>query len=859
MMRNNMKSFTVRASVLAVQGALLTLAALPAAYAQESVAELTKPTNTVEMGVGYTDRNSYKFGEYNGLEKKGGHLLGGFDVSGGGGDDSALRYRITGSDLGLDTRNLGAEFGEQGKFRVTFGYDEIVKNRSDSFMTPYNGAGSNNLTLPTNWATNARNCTVAGSAATVGQVVGTAGCGNYLVVQSSTAKASTATPTGNMLALTAAEIADFHNFNLSTQRKKADLGINLALNNQWQISATASHEKKEGALAIGQPFGTTNAQVTVPNPIDYTTNQFELKVNYKGEKSFAQASYYASIFQNGIQSVTYQNPYFSSAVPVISATGVVTYPWNDTGRFASAPANQFHQLNFTGGYNFSKTTKLVANLAYGRNTQDQAFQPLGTGAWETAPAGVLPTSSLHGLVVTKSVDLKLTAKPIKDLQLAAAYKYDEKDNQTPAGRWSWRDTDQQNPYVTGAAAGSTVLSSGSAGPTTLGGMNTTVSGGRNNILTAPYSKKVNQLNLDADWSFMKGQAVKGGLEYQTLKRSCDDSLWTAACENTVDQHESTARIEYRNNMLETVNGRIGYVRSDRRVGTYGQPELVSLVAPNISTRFAYTDRTRDKLRASINWQPVDALDLTAGYDYNKDDYQLGKNPTISGTYTAGGMPVGLDSAKSDVLNLDANYKISDKLSVNAFYSREDTKSLLVGNVNPAANPVATSPAWSANMKEKTDTYGIGFRALQLASKWDLAGDYIKSKATLPYELAGGGASVASTATAYAGLAGTWTDFPNTYSESDQLKFNVKYTVDKHSAWRFTYIYEKLSSANPLTNNGLQIGTANTASAGSATAVVNGVAVPATQVVPLSELMPTNEQAPNYSVQAFGITYIYSFK
>ena len=36
----------------------------------------------------------------------------------------------------------------QGRFRLTFGYDELRRNRSDSYQTPYNGAGTNVLTLP---------------------------------------------------------------------------------------------------------------------------------------------------------------------------------------------------------------------------------------------------------------------------------------------------------------------------------------------------------------------------------------------------------------------------------------------------------------------------------------------------------------------------------------------------------------------------------------------------------------------------------------------------------------------------------------------------------------------------------------
>ena len=52
-MNKNHRSFTTRAMVVAVHGALLAMAAMPIAYADEEMtaAELTQPTSTVEVGV----------------------------------------------------------------------------------------------------------------------------------------------------------------------------------------------------------------------------------------------------------------------------------------------------------------------------------------------------------------------------------------------------------------------------------------------------------------------------------------------------------------------------------------------------------------------------------------------------------------------------------------------------------------------------------------------------------------------------------------------------------------------------------------------------------------------------------------
>jgi hypothetical protein len=89
--------FTTRVPVAAVRCVLIAMAM--AAYTDPALAqtaeELTKPSSTVELGVGNVSNGSYKAGEYNGLQKKGAFLIGDVDFRGGGAYDSgsAMRYR----------------------------------------------------------------------------------------------------------------------------------------------------------------------------------------------------------------------------------------------------------------------------------------------------------------------------------------------------------------------------------------------------------------------------------------------------------------------------------------------------------------------------------------------------------------------------------------------------------------------------------------------------------------------------------------------------------------------------------------------------------------------------------------------
>ena len=148
-MNMNHGGFAARASVAAVRIALLSMALAPAAFAADAeapdpaVTAQTRPTNTVEIGAGYVSQDSFKFGQYNGLFNKGLYGIFNIDVLGGApyDSDSTQRYRIYGTNLGLDDRYLYGEFGAQGTYKVWGSYDQLRSNygTGDTYQTPHCG------------------------------------------------------------------------------------------------------------------------------------------------------------------------------------------------------------------------------------------------------------------------------------------------------------------------------------------------------------------------------------------------------------------------------------------------------------------------------------------------------------------------------------------------------------------------------------------------------------------------------------------------------------------------------------------------------------------------------------------------
>ena len=886
-MKNRQQAFAVRASVIAVRAALIGVAAMSVARAAESddVKQQTQPTSSVEVGAGYVSQDSFKFGEYNGLFNKGAYGIFGFRAYGGGTYDTAdpTRWSITGTDLGLETRDVAIQYGQQGRFRIDVGYDELRRARSDTYQTPYLGAGGNTLTLPANWArpvvpqvnptgVNFRSLspTTGLAPSLVGGVVTPPTAAQQAIVN-------------NILAN---DVPAFHNVDIDTKRKRLDGGFSYNIDANWQIKVSARTEKKDGLKLMS----TVSSQVSefaavIPDLIDQTTDQYNASITYSVPKGFFQAAYYGSVFKNDVGSMTWSDV----NDPSKSAT------------MSSAPSNDFHQFLLTGGYNFTRTTKLVMSGSYARNTQDDAF--ISTAQNNQLPLG-LPTSSLHGLVETSDFNARLSAMPVKGLNLNATYKYNDRDNKTPVNTYYFQDANEAR-----ATAASPFNAALGLAPNTLGS-------NINIYANRPYSKRLNQFNLDANYAVAPGQSILGGYEYQQIDRSCPGS-WIN-CADAPRTRENTLKAEWHANPRDDVDARLAYAYSERRVN-YDENAFLALVpaanlvpaggatesayqylqetgltgfgpvagfpttpltgnaaifSPNNNIlpqalygsrnnineevgmrRFNMADRNRNKARATVNWQANEKLGLMGNVEYLDDDY---KNSVF-----------GLQSMRSWAATLDGSYSMNEALSANLFYTYEDRTTKTAGesysansntaNVGGVAgntvvdggcfatvqqrnNNAKIDPCnnWATDMRDKVNTLGAGLRYRGLmGGKLDVASDVLFSWARTDIAVSGGSyvnnplAVANRPAVTPAVLFIPAQNFPTVTNNSVELRITGVYSIDKSSAIRAFYWYQHLNSTDYV-YDGMQFGT-------------------------ISAVMPSNEQAPSYNVSVVGISYVYSWQ
>lgn len=883
-MKTHTSSPTLRTLVVAIQAALLALGAAGAARASDeddAVRELTQPTNYVEVGALCVSDDSFKFGEYNGLADQGGYGIFNFGFGGGGAydSDSAVRWRVEATNLGLDTRELRFEYADQGLFRLDLGYDELRRNRSDSYQTPYLGAGTSVLTLPSSWR--APRVPQVNANSINFRSLSPASSQTPAIVGGATVQ-PTAAQLQQMAAIAASDTAAFHEVDLGTKRKRTEAGLTYQISPRWDVRLSAQSEDRTGL----KPLGTVSSQVSefsaiIPDKIDQTTEQYNVTFGYTADKLYAQFGYYGSIFDNHVRSMTWQDV----NDPTKSAT------------MSSAPSNEYHQFHGTAGYRFSNATKLVVNAAYARNTQDERFL-----VNPQLPLGV-PVDSLDGKVITKSFDARLTSRPWTGLNLLAGFKFDDHNNETPVNTYIFQDANEAR--ASGASAFNAALG---LAPNTLGS-------NINIYANRPYSKLLRQADGSADWTVSEGQHLKAAVQFQQIDRKCNGS-WIN-CADAPRTDESLGTIEWRTSVIEDLTTSLSYTYSHRNAN-YDENAFLALVpmanviptggatqsvyqyilstgltgfgpyagfpttpltgdaaifSPNNNIipqalygsrnninellglrRYNMADRNRDKVRAKASWQASEKLSLDGSVDYDNDDY----NHSL----------YGLTASKNWALNLEAGYSISDHASSTVFYTYEDRKSDSAARaygsnsntafVGVAANTIVSGGCfdtvqarnnnakidscldWTSDSKDKVHTFGVGLNFKDLVGgKLALSGDLVGTRARTRIGITGG--SYVNNPLAAANQPPVTpavyfipaADLPTVRTDTLELRLNGRWKLNKSSEVDAFYWYAHLKSKD-YAYDGMQFGS-------------------------ITNVMPSLETAPGYNLSVIGVSYTYHWQ
>lgn len=335
---------------------------------------------SVGFGSAHPDHPSARFGQYNGITGSKNWVFGNLN----------LRYKpdrdyvdFSGNNLGMDNQEVTLAAGRYGSYGLLLGQDKFASPIALDAQTPFIGAGSDRLTLPTGFVRGAN--------------------------------------TGAMT-------------NLASSRKSTDLGLDRTTNrvglfltptDRWRFEISAEQYSVQGKKPLGGMmwFSTSTA---LPAPVDEKTSIFGAALNYRGDRTQWSAAYKLSKYDNHFNSLTFDNPFLGLASP---PTNVLTPELQ--GRLSLAPDNLQHTLSITGAVNnLPLASRLTLNIERSRMEQDETFLPYAYRAVLVTQAQ-LPRSSANIHVDTTHVNLNLSSRPLANLTTNLRYRFRERDTDIP--------------------------------------------------------------------------------------------------------------------------------------------------------------------------------------------------------------------------------------------------------------------------------------------------------------------------------------------------------------------------------------------------------------------------------------------
>lgn len=477
--------------------------------------------SAAELGVGYVEDDAFRFGRYTGLDDDGAFVIGGANAAGW--TDSGRRLEVEATNLGLDSRYLRLDYGKVGQYDLYLEYDQIPNNLFDTAQTPFDRSDRDDLTLPPDW--------IGGPT------------------------------TGEMPLLD----ESLRSFDIETERRRTTAGARWHFAEPWTMDVKVRHETKKGTDIIGGAVGLGFGSVTssiLPKPIDYETDEVEVKLGYAKGRGNIELAYYYSGFRNRFDALGWENPFtLNSGAP------------RPDGSLALSPDNHFNRISLSGGYRFGETTRLSGALSWGRMTQDQGFEPVTVNPDITVDG--LPRDSLGDADVADAF-LRLTSRPADGWNLRATYRYHDRDDDFSSMTYDYVAMDSRP-------------------------------GGE--VTTRPLRYSRHDFSAGADYRFNEIASLALDYGYEQKKRDYEDVEREKTEENALD---AKLRLNVRDGLQFSLYGGLA-----ARDGSDYEPEEEQ---NPLLRKYHYADRDQDKLGASLLWLARDDISVSASVDYLKDDY-----------------------------------------------------------------------------------------------------------------------------------------------------------------------------------------------------------------------------------------------
>lgn len=673
--------------------------------------------------------------------------------------EGAYSIEVTGGAAGQHDQYYGLQFGRTNAWKVKLFFSETPHVFTHRYRSLWTGVGT----------------------------------GNLMLLPPLTPGGTTSNATDN--ANVAAVALNAPPSTLSLTRKKIGARIDVDLSKTWKAYLAYSLERREGARPFGAVWGNAGgtAPIEIPEPIDYETHAILAGVQFAGELNAFNLRLSASLFENKIDTLTFQNPYRIAPPPGMTtapAAGAYTQ-----GQFDLVPSNEAYNAraeytrslpNFYRGF-------VTLVVAAGTWRQNDSLIPYTTipgltvtnvsvlpgGSWDTT--GALSRKSTEANVDTLLSDLTFSFNPTEKLNLKLKGRFSETDHKTapflavnPNAVYLDADSSTAGNQTRGLTFDGVTgvwgrLPNDGSGQNILMGTNANPAGNIP-IKSTIYSSEQLRFGPTAEYRLGKVSSLNANVEREITRR-----------ENRVRKRtwEDKFKVGYVNRGLGNSSLRLSYEFAQRRgdpyYPSYYDGVFSSAIAPIPTTAganvtswaarnnsgirtFDLADRDRHVVNARLDTMLRPNLDAGVSIQARESDYPASD--------------YGRKKQSNRSFNLDLNYQPSPRQTVYGYYSYELGRNrqraiangqgtvtiglvTALGIVTPDnAIAIGSAPdgpvypllnAWKVDSTDRNHLLGVGFK--QEIGKVSLNLDYSYSTARtrIEYDYTVGGAINAANA------------------------------------------------------------------------------------------------------------------
>jgi MtrB/PioB family decaheme-associated outer membrane protein len=479
----------------------------------------------------------------------------------------------------------------------------------------------------------------------------------------------------------------------------------------WKFDLRGERRSRAGHKAYGGPFG-RNSTMEILEPVDHSTVEGEALAHYRGGPVAVQASLGASVFENHIDRLFWDNP-----KRITDRIGSVSSgDGSQAGQLDLYPDNKLLRGAASLSWQLPKRTNFSATAAVARGTQDDAFLPhtVNTAILSTVPGSnpsALPASSLDAEAIRLVLDGRLRTRMVRNVTGTLRAHLEDYDNQTDQLTFFGRAVIDQ-------------------------------SWDTDTLSTHPVSHKQQTVGADIDWNPLPYLGLTATGEIRARERTYreiendDEYIYGAKARvRPVDDLSFEAGWRHANRIPDE------FITAD-----YQNPNGSFFEVPGLR-RYDVATRRQDLGEADATWSPTSRFDLSVNYDYLRNEYPESQ--------------YGLQYEETHSVIGQAALDVVEQVSVHGGYglARANTDQR---SVQSSTIPAPVGSDWTALVQDRNDFAFAGAEWGVVPGRLTLVGDYIYSRDQTEYVLNN--------------QAATAQDLPDTFYRRHELQLDLRYRI-----------------------------------------------------------------------------------